>query len=479
MHRALMVAVVGLAAVSCASDAPRAGAGPATSRVGPARAADATPVQAAVMDLADEYNAALSEAVYLVVRSSGVDPRGRWLAQSFLRNGMGAALDIAVQPNPGVALLDLLVLTRLQAWAFRKHWIPAGIGEAGLGAADRLDQAERATWAAAARVLSAPQITELAALTDAWIAAHPERTVVSLVRFDDFVDARLVSSDDRRRRASGLLREVGEATAVIDQTRLLGERVLWFASRYPYLLGQQTELTTYRLIDQPEVREVLDTVSAVRARLESLDADLTAQRAGLFESVAAERELAIARVREEFEGVLGRALADVQARFEAEREASLDRFFEAVAAERAALLDDLTDRDAQLRGIMGDVRETITASGGAARDIQGTVEAVDRVVSRFDRDPDDTSEPLRISEVRDAAIETGRAADRLTVLLERTDTLLESDTLERQIQRLESVTNAAVDRAFWRGLALVLVLVTGLGVIRLIPGRGGGGSQRA
>ena len=67
------------------------------------------------MGIADDYIASLGESVYLLTRSGKLDSKGRWLSQSFLRNGVGTSLDIAVGPNPPVNLLDLLVLTALQS----------------------------------------------------------------------------------------------------------------------------------------------------------------------------------------------------------------------------------------------------------------------------------------------------------------------------------------------------------------------------
>ena len=94
------------------------------------------------MDMADDYIASLGESVYLLTRSDKLDSKGRWLAQSFLRNGVGASLDIAVGPNPAVNLLDLLVMTSLQTWSFEVHWIRAGIGDAGRVALERLKRAD-------------------------------------------------------------------------------------------------------------------------------------------------------------------------------------------------------------------------------------------------------------------------------------------------------------------------------------------------
>jgi len=94
------------------------------------------------MGMADEYIASLGESVYLLTHNGKLDSKGRWLAQSFLRNGVGASLDIAVSPNPAVNLLDLLVMTSLQTWSFKAHWIPAGIGDTGSPTLDRLKHAE-------------------------------------------------------------------------------------------------------------------------------------------------------------------------------------------------------------------------------------------------------------------------------------------------------------------------------------------------
>jgi hypothetical protein len=221
-------------------------------------------MQAFVMDMADDYLASLGESVYLLVRSGKLDSKGRWLAQSFLRNGVGASLDIAVGPNPSVSLLDLLVLTSLQAWSFKAHWIPAGIGDAGIPALDRLKRAEEYAWTSAKKVLSEDQLITLRELISAWISENPDRTVVALVRFNEFDDERKISSLSLRGKAQGLLKEVSEAVAAVDEARLLGERLLWFAGRYPYLLGEQAELTAYRLIDQPESTQIVEALKSVQ-----------------------------------------------------------------------------------------------------------------------------------------------------------------------------------------------------------------------
>lgn len=113
--RLTLLCILSLATSSCVSGHAAQRVDPMAPTTSPKHGITEFEVQSLVMGMADEYSAALGEAMYLLVRSESVDPKGRWLAQSFLRNGMGAAIDIAVGPHPSVGLLDLLVLGSLQS----------------------------------------------------------------------------------------------------------------------------------------------------------------------------------------------------------------------------------------------------------------------------------------------------------------------------------------------------------------------------
>ena len=138
VYLAISALTVSMAVASCAITPPSAQSGTSASE---AARSDSSALKMQALVMADDYIASLGESVYLLTRSGKLDSKGRWLAQSFLRNGVGTSLDIAVGPNPPVNLLDLLVLTSLQTWSFSTHWIPAGIGDAGIPALERLKQA--------------------------------------------------------------------------------------------------------------------------------------------------------------------------------------------------------------------------------------------------------------------------------------------------------------------------------------------------
>lgn len=471
---ALTAVLVAVALTSCAiqsSSAPPGSASPKT-------AAAEMKMQALVMSMADDHIASLGEAIYLLTRSRTHDPKARSLAQYFLRNGVGASLDIAVGPNPPVSLLDLLVLTSLQAWSFEVHWIPAGIGEDGIPALARLKRAETDAWTTAKKILSDDQLGTLRGLIRAWISANPDRTVVALTRFNDFADERRMSSASLRGEARGLLREVSEASAAVEDVRLLGERLLWFAGRYPHLLGQQAELTAYRLIDQPEVSQLTEAVKAVQrlsdvlsTRLGTIQSDLKEQQTAVFSKLSAERTAAINQLQTALDATVKMPLDNANKSITIQRDEAIKQFFDRFAQERSRLLDDISSRQNELRGVMTDLRQTIAVSGTLASELTGTVNAIDRVVRRFSEEPGSGKEPLRLTDIRDAAIETGNAANRVTHLLERANELLESTSWNRAISTMTDPADEIIDRVFWRGVILICLLIAGLGLLRLVPQR--------
>lgn len=471
---ALSVVLVSLAVISCALWPPSA---PSASTTSPPDDS-ALKTQALVMGMADDYIASLGESVYLLTRSGKLDSKGRWLAQSFLRNGVGASLDIAVGPNPPVNLLDLLVLTALQSWSFEAHWIPAGIGDAGLPALDRLKRAEAEVWDSAREILSEDQLRTLRKLIETWTAENSDRTVVALVRFKEFADERRMSSMSLRGEAQGLLQEVGEASAAVDDARLLGERLLWFAGRYPYLLGEQTELTAYRLIDQPEGAQLMEAIKSARQlsqafteRIGKIQSDLEAQQAAFFSRVSAERTAAITQLQAALETTVKESLDRETEILKTQRTEAINQLFDRLAKERTLFLEDLGSRQNEFLELMTELSETISVSGALARDLTKTVNAIDRVVSRFDTDPEKEREPLRMTDVRDAAIETGRAADRVTILLERAIEMLESKSWDQKISSLINPADALFNKVLWRGVILICLLIVGLGLLRLVPQR--------
>ncbi len=418
-------------------------------------------VQSIAMQMADDYSAALGETVYLMLDRAALEPTARWLALSFLRNGMGAALDIAAGPNPDVAVLDLLVLGSLQSWAFREHWLPKGIQPARAARAiARMRAAEDSLWVVAREVVNDEQEARLRSLIGTWIAEHPNQTVVAFVRFSDFTEERHLSTVVARGEAAGLLAEVGEATAAVDDARLFGERAMWFASRYPYLLGQQAELTAYRMADQPEMRDVRATLRATER--------LARSAADRLENLDAERDRWLAAA----ETSVQKLMADGAQHVERAREAAVDHFFDRVRTERDALLSETERLQNEIESTLTSAQATAVEATAAGNALTATATALDRVLERFDRDPARGRPPLQLDDLRDTAAAARDAGVELTALLERFDGMAGPDgRLDVTLRSAADLGATIGDGLLWRGAVLIGLLLFGLLVLRRVPRR--------
>ena len=121
------LAIVTLLCAACGAASHSTPASQRPIAAGPATDTDPQILQSTVMSMSDDWNIALGESMFVLQSAPGISMQTRFNGASFLRNGMGASLDIAVGPNPRVAMLDLLVLATLQTWALEHTWAGNGI----------------------------------------------------------------------------------------------------------------------------------------------------------------------------------------------------------------------------------------------------------------------------------------------------------------------------------------------------------------
>jgi len=401
---------------------------------------DALELQSRVMGMADDYGSEIAEIVYAYLKPAATTSRERVLAQSYVRNSFGAAAEIAAGPNPEASLLDLLVLISLQRAAFERVWIPKIWGEErGRVPLERLRKLEARLWAQSDILLSAEQQATLRRLIAAWLKDNPDRLVVELVRFDEFADARHLSSLEDRQAASGLLKEVGEAVGAIDDALLFGERMLWYSGRLVYILGQQTELTTARVLADPAIEETLSAVTGFN---------------------------------DGFRTTLQAALSDLVQEIKVERETIINHFFARWQAEREQLLASLDRESERLRGLMPELRETIAASTELMRVTGESAATIDRIAGRFASPTRVDSAPgTGIPEIRALVAEASQATDRLTALLERAEFLLQSPAWAQRTQEMDRLSSGLIDGIFWRAALLIALIFAGLVALRYVPMR--------
>lgn len=395
-------------------------------------------LQALVMSMADTYVAGMTQNAILLERQA-TTPEARYQAHAIKYLSSNAAFDIAVGPSPSAALLDLLVLSRLFPISIDRRIahprvVPL-IKEHGQEFAETCRRLEAEIWKDAARVLTTEQLQELRELIDEWLEERPDVLFVHLVRLSDFTELRDVQAVEA---AKGLLAEVGNATRAVDDMRLLAERGLWFSSRMPLLLGFQVEYTLYDIAAEPEVVQLVNDSLRFTDSWEQLVADIHG-----FPEVIDQQRAA---------------------------------FFRDVDAQREALLTELDSREGMLRGALSELRETISAANRLIISTESAVESVDGVVSRFDKG--EQREPLDITTVRDVAIETAVAAERLTDLLDSTQGLLASPDWDNRILDLETAVGTVqrsgshwISLTFRQGLYLIAAFFVGLFLYRLVSSK--------
>lgn len=367
--------------------------------------AHALALQSAVMSMSDDWNSALGVMTFEMQRACGSDMQCMWVTQAFLRNGMGASLDVAVGPNPSVAIMDMLVLCSLETWALEHHWAGVGIPlEAGLAGAKQLASARDALWEQAADHLKVAELARLRALIDAWITRHPNQSIVSFVRLADFASDRNQLTLAERADAGGLLEELNEVSVAVDDARLLGERALWYSSRYPYVLGQQAEMTALRLTQSISIQ------------------------------VAAQRE-----------AILG-----------------------GVAKEREAIISSLSEQERTLTPVLAEARGTIAEARALSTELQKVIAAIDGLVARFDNTPSE-GKSLSIADLQSLVREAGTSAAEARKLIEASSGLVQSDRLPAAAASVDRVARDLVDRVLWGAAGIVVLLVGGLALVRRVP----------
>ena len=359
-------------------------------------------LQATVMSMADDLNTELSEVVYLIQATPGIDMRTRWYAQGILCDGMGASLDIAAGPNPGVAMLDLLVLSSLQAWVAEKNWVANGFPkESAPKVIQSFQKSRDKLWEKSSQFLNAKQQEILRQLIDAWIAANPNQLIVAFVRVSNFANDRNVLTLENRQLAGGLLKEVNNVTLAIDDARLLGERLLWFMSRYPYIISQQAELTTYRLTD-------------------SLTQEIDTQR---------------------------------------------NSFFDRLAQERRNTFKELDDHSSTLTPFMSDLQKTIEDTRLLSVEITNSMKSFDQMVARFDKEEKPNSQ-MSIQDVRDLVRETGETTQRLQSLIDTSNSMLNSSGLDSSVNTVNRLSVSLVNRILLGVAGLIVLIFAGIVIVR-------------
>ncbi len=313
-----------------------------------------TVLQTVVMREADQYTAMVAQAADDFHAKVGT-PEARMMAQQWKLQQATAAYITASGENPVLNAIDMVVLATVSRMVVQDYWVGEKFGAAAQPLLDTQRQLETNAWEVAHGVLTPEQRGQLRELIRQWRAENPRERNVGAARFSDLV--KFMKADAAAQQGKGLaslfslaavnpLSGLDPAVRAVEQTRQLAARAMYYLERAPKLWSWQAELLTYQLADQPETRQVLSDVDRV-----------------------ADSTRTFAKTAEGLPGLIRE-----------EREAAINQLLAGVANERSNILVTLNAQEAQLRELLPQVRQTLTAGSDMANSVNSAVKSLDAFV---------------------------------------------------------------------------------------------------
>ena len=401
-------------------------------------------LQATLMDFADRF-ASIVAKYASDFENEITSPQARLTASRLRFYPLASAFEIASGPDPGVALLDMVVLVTLGRIVWEEHWRPLVFGDPAEVMVKDFQKLEADIWSIAERVLTQEEEEELRALILEWRQKNPEEIGVSFIRFNDFGKLQPDSALVRASRAGGFFADVAEAARATDEIRLLGDRAMYMVSRMQVLSSLQVNLAYAEVASQPEVVQALsDTTRFV---------DISNRLAALMEQLPAQAAM--------------------------ERSAAIKQLVGELSKERKNLMEDFFSEEKRLKGLFAEVQQMLQMGNELAKRISTTVSSVDQLTARFDvGSRQESAKPFDIREYRQILSEFTITVKQLNSLVSSVDELLASPKLETPLpvvfkftDRMESLGETWMKESFILGGALILLFFITLLVYRIVSQR--------
>lgn len=382
-------------------------------------------LQGSLMAYADRFLARIEEATDAIEQGT-TDPKVRMLAHNAKYYSSLAVVTTAADPDPEVALLDLLAMITLERAVWKDGWAEAEFGPLAADLLKAHEELETEAWAIGAKLMTTEQLSALRALIDGWRAEHPDQKYVATVRFDDFM---LLRDQNLRRRSSIIkvnlvLADTDAATAEIRKSRMFAERALFLAGRMPMLMSWQAELLAYDLALSPEVQQSLANATSVSDSIRQLSDDVKA----LPERI------------------------DSQIRTTMDQ---IDQREQAINGVVTNVREGLTEADAvaaNLDAVVSNLSNVATETTAAAQALNEVVQSADALVGRYDKPGDSNAatqpdaRPFDVREYTQALTELTSAAKELNALVQQSDALLQSPQWGSRVQQIDEAAARRIDQ---------------------------------
>lgn len=394
---------------------------------------DLDTLQAQVMRFADLYATTVAQASDDFATRVGT-PEARLAGLKWKLGQATAAFIDATGENPILNALDMLVLVTLSRMVVEDTEVKT-FGDGAIPLLDTHKRLEADAWRLSGAVLKPAQQQELRGLIVEWRRKNPDQRYIGAIRFREFAAALGRTPRPETTSSTSIfsllfydpLSSLDSTTAAVEETRLLGERAMYYSQRMPTLLSWQTEVLAYQLSSQPESKQILEDASKLAAAAQ----------------------------------VFAGAADQLPAVIDQQRKAAIQQVMDGFASNTVAVSQ-----------LAGDTRQVLAAGNQFAVSANAAVKSLDEFV-RFVTAPDTNStasatnsRPFDVLEYGQAATQVGSAARDLQTLLTSVNST--APELTRISHEATARADLFIRHATLAGLLLIAVLLVGSVVAALI-----------
>jgi hypothetical protein len=381
-----------------------------------------------VMRFADDYAETLAQACDEVSNNTTNVP-AKIAALRWKLSGASAAWIDATGENPSLNAVDLVVLATISRMVIEDYGIEK-YGDGVLPLLQTQRKLETNAWTLVDGVLKPEQQQELRDLIKKWREQNPHLRYIGATRFRDFAAAIGNAPTPASIKPNSIfsllyinpMAGLDPTVVAIQQTRQLAEGMMYYAQRAPMLLSWQMQLLTYSIAQQPAAQGLLD------------DADRLSRSSEIFAQTAQQ---------------LPQIIND-------QRQAAVNQ-----------VMTNLDAEEQKIQGLMTQTHATLQAANETAISVNSAIKSLDAFVHYVS--PPDTNAVTVVNTNTPSfnILDYGTAANQIGVMAKDVNALLTSvnqsvPELTKLSQQTEQNLNHAVDRAFWRGIVLIVILCVAL-----------------
>jgi len=427
-------------------------------------------LQSELMSFADRFVSIITQG-FEDFEAAAPKLEARHFILSDLVYSQSAMYTLAAEPNPQVAMLDMVVVTTLGRMVY-ENILRRRFGNETRLIIRGLKQLEADIWSIAAKVLTKGQQKELRGLITDWHKNHPDMVVYNYIRFSDFAADRRKSTLVMKEKTGGLFKSVQQATEQIEETRMLAERGIFLATRLPLLTGNFAEIWMSQMLVNPELKKILADVhdfSQVSQRMADVAEQIPNQ---VMKDISTLRWKTVNQIMNEINKWSDDTLDEVMEKVAVEREAFISQFMDRLVGERKNAIEGLMAEEPRVKGLVTELRQTL-AEGNNLLLTANTL--TDKFNGGKPSGEPKESKPFDIQDYRETAAEVTGTVRELQKLVDSTDRLIAGVDLEkllpeliRTIDRVEKETEELGTHGFLLGVLTILIAMVGYVIARLI-----------